>query len=256
MFTTSRASAAVLAAALVLGGATAPAMAATRTADWSPSPITRFQQQAPQVLDAAVVAARADYALAIATAKAERRAALEVPRAERDAALAAARTKAERRLVRSAYRRAIAPVGAQYVLARRAATATRDAALESALATYLVATGTPEVAEALSIYRDSTVKARDTLALALRSAAETFRTDTADERAQLQETLDEATTASARSAAWKGFIAATQAERSAHTAAITGARTTYYSAMRQARAVFKAETGVGVRTLMKRTFGG
>jgi hypothetical protein len=231
-------------------------MAATSTADRSPSPTTRFQQPAPQVLGAAVDAARADYALAVATAKAERAAALVVPRAVRDSALGIARTKAERRLAKSAYRRAIAPVEAQYVLAMKAATATRDAAIEAALATYLVATGTPEVAEALSIYRDATVKARDTLALALRSAAETFKTDTNDERAQLQETLDEATTTAARSAAWKAFIAATQAERSAHTAAITGARSTYYSAMRQARAVFRTETGVGIRTLMKVAFGG
>ena len=33
------------------------------------------------------------------------------------------------------------------------------------------------------------------------------------------------------------------------------ARTTYYSAMRTARAIFKAETGVSIRSLLRQAFG-
>jgi hypothetical protein len=247
----------VLAAALLLGGATAPAMAATSGADPRPSPTSRVLQQTPQqLLEATVTAARAEYAAAITAAKAERDAALVLPRAERDAALKAATTKAERRLAKRAYVRATAPINAQYASARQVARTTRDAAIEAALATFLASTGKPEVAESLRVYRDATTKARDTLALALTSAAETFKTDTADERQVLLADLEQASTTVERNEAWKDFVAATETERVAQGSAIAAARATYHSAMRQARATFKLETGVSVRTLMRRAFNG
>lgn len=257
MSTTVKASAAMLAAALLLGGAAAPAMAATGGADPRPSPTTRILQLTPQeVLGTTVDAARADYARAIIAAKAERDTALVLPRAERDAALKAATTRAERRLAKRAYLRAIAPITEQYSSAKQVARTTRDAAIEAALATYLASTGKPEVAEALRVYRDATAKARDTLGLALSSAAQTFKTDTADERELLLADLEQATTTTERNEAWKDFVAATEAERIAQASAIAAARATYHSAMRQARAAFKLETGVSVRTMLRLAFNG
>lgn len=248
-------SAAVLSAALVLGGQAASATAATVGAGPQPSPTAQTLQQTPQqVLETTVLAARAEYAKAIAAAKAERSAALVLPRAERDAALKAATTRAEQRLAKRAYARAIAPIQAQYLSARQVARTTRDAAIEAALATFLAATGKPEVAQALKVYRDATTKARDTLALALKSVAQTFRTDTADERELLLTDLEQATTVAERNDAWKDFVAATEAERAAQASAIAAARATYHSAMRQARAAFKLETGVSVRSLMRLAF--
>ena len=135
-------------------------------------------------------------------------------------------------------------------MARKAALSTRNSTIEVALATYLAASR-PEFAEALSAYREATIKARDTLALALRSATLTLRTDTAHDRAALRDALAAATSDAARSAEWREFFAATGSERAAHAAAISGARSTYFSAMRQARAAFKAETGVGWRSLKR-----
>ena len=256
MSRSGKVSAAVLAAALLMGGSAATAAAAEPGADPRPGPTATVQQTAQQVLDETVTQARADYAKAIAAARAERDAALVLPRAERAAALEVAETKAERRLAKRAYVRAIAPIAAQYAEARKVARTTRDAAIEAALATYLAATGKPEVAEALKVYRDATPNARDTLALALKSAASTFRTDTADERELLLGDLEQATSVTERNEAWKDFVAATEAERKAQAAAITAARATYHSAMRQARAAFKLETGVSVRSLLRLAFNG
>ncbi|HEX6888735.1 MAG TPA: hypothetical protein VF143_11565 [Candidatus Nanopelagicales bacterium] len=243
-----------LAGVMLVGGAAAPALAdqVGRTTQPSISAL----QDAQADLSAAVAQARAAYASALSAAKAARSAALAGPRAARAAELADASTAAERRAARRAYARAIAPILADYRNAKRVAVTTRDAAIEEALATYLAETATPpELAAALATYREATAKARATLALALQSARTTFQTDTSDERQQLLADLEQADDDLQRGVAWQDFLAASRAERAAQAAAIAGARSTYFSAMRQARAVFRAQTGMSVRTVQRDAFG-
>jgi hypothetical protein len=136
----------------------------------------------------------------------------------------------------------------------RTARTTRDAAIEAALAKYLAQVGSTEQALALDAYREATTKARDTLLLALESAAHTYRTDTADEREILLTDLESA--GDQRSQAWAEFLTGTSDERRAQLLAVRGARSTYFSAMRQARATFQAQTGTSIGALLRRTFGG
>lgn len=243
----------LLASAIALG---VPSPASARMA---PQHLTlgtiRISEDPVKALGNAVEAARSDYTSAIATANVERRDALIVPRAERKLAMASATSRAERRLVRRAYDRAATPIRHQFAATVRTARTTRDAAIEAALATYLAATGRAELATFLTTYRDATTKARDTLSLALQSATQTFRTDTADEREILLSELEQADTDLDRADAWVDFLAGTDAERSSRTAAVAGARSTYFSAMRQARQTFKAGTGVSVRSLLREAFG-
>jgi hypothetical protein len=245
--------AAALVAGLLSTGAAAPAMATPGTPAADQAVLS--QQGPQQALDTAVQAARDAYGIALAEARTARAASLAIPRAERAAALADARTRAERRAARTAYARAAAPVQAEYLAAVRAAAATRDAAIEQALASYLVATAKVELVPALQRYAAATTKARDTLALALQSSRATFRTDTADERTLLVTDLELAETELERRAAWAAFVAGSTSERLALESSVAAARSTYYSAMRQARAAFKLEAGVSVRSLLRATFG-
>ena len=210
----------MLGVALLLGGVSGPALATAPTAASAvgAAAVRSADEAAQQVLSAAVTQARAAYAVAINEAKAERKADLVGPKAERAVALAAADTKAERRLAKRQYARAAAPVLKEYASAKAAAVATRDAAIEVALANYLAATGRPELASALRTYRDATTQARATLALALQTARATYRTDTADERELLLTDLEQAETAADRQAAWQAFLDGSQDERRAHQA--------------------------------------
>lgn len=246
-------SAGVAGAALLLGGISAPALATPPSA--AVAIVRTADQAAQEALSTAVTQARTAYAVAIAEAKAERKADLVGPKAERAVALSAATTKAERRLAKRQYARAAAPIQDAYASAKSAAAATRDAAIEVALATYLAATGRPELATALRAYRDATAQARATLALALQTARATYRTDTADERELLMADLELAETATERQAAWQAFLDGSQGERKAQQASVRAARSTYFSAMRIARATFKADTGVSIRSLMRQAFG-
>lgn len=253
MSATARVSATVLGLALVIGGAAAPASA--DQAARSGNPDVAISQQSPgEILRGRAKKARAAYAAAIKTAKADRRAALVGPRATLAAALEAATTKAERRLARRTYARAAAPILEDYAAAKLAAAVTRDAAIDEALAEYLVATGKAAFVEALEAYRLATEGARDTLKLALESGRNTFKTDTADERAQLMGDLEQAETESDRTEAWKDFVAAADDERSAHNTSIAAARAAYRSALAKARAEFKLETGITIRSLLKLPF--
>ena len=233
-------SAGVAGAALLLGGISAPALATPPSA--AVAIVRTADQAAQEALSTAVTQARTAYAVAIAEAKAERKADLVGP-------------KAERRLAKRQYARAAAPIQDAYASAKSAAAATRDAAIEVALATYLAATGRPELATALRAYRDATAQARATLALALQTARATYRTDTADERELLVADLELAETATERQAAWQAFLDGSQGERKAQQASVRAARSTYFSAMRIARATFKADTGVSIRSLMRQAFG-
>ena len=253
MFAVRKVSAGVAGVALILGGVCGPVPATPLSA--AASVVRTADPAAQEALSAAVTQARAAYSAAIAEAKAERKADLVGPKAERTAALAAASTKAERRLAKRQYARAAAPVQQEYASAKSAAAATRDAAIEVALATYLAAIGRPEQATALQAYRDGTTQARATLALALQTARTTYRTDTADERELLLADLELADTAADRQAAWRAFLDGSQAERKAQQASVRAARSTYFSAMRIARATFKADTGVSIRSLMRQAFG-
>ena len=251
-----RVAAGALGLTLVLGGAAAPASAAT-----SPAPsgvgVTDVTAQDPNaVLSTTVTAARASFKATIAEARSQRRQALVAPKSELAGALAAATTKAQRRLAERAYARAVKPIEAEYASARDAAVTTREAAIEVALATFLEATGRPEIASPLRAYRQATTNARATLGLALQSAKDTYRTDTADERELLVADLEQAETGSDRNSAWRAYLDGCETERHAHQSSVKAARATFYSAMRQAKAVFKADAGISMKKLKKRTFGG
>jgi hypothetical protein len=242
-----------LAASLLVSGAAAPALAVTGPAAVTGVVSTEVTPQ--QALERAVAEARAAHRVALAEARTARSTALATPRAERNATLAAATTRTERRAAKLAYARAAAPVQGEYLAAARAAAATRDAAIEQALATFLLATGRADLVPALQRYEAATTKARAALALALQSSRATFRTDTADERTLLLSDLEQAETELERRAAWAAFVAGSTSERLALESSVAAARSTYYSAMRQARATFRAETGVTVRSLLRASFG-
>lgn len=245
--------AAALCAVLLAGGVAAP-VAADQSARSTDPQISALQRSAADSLKEAVAEARADYRAAVAEAREVRDEALASPRAERKRALKKADTKAERRAVRRAYRKAAAPIKQEYQTAKSAARATRSAAIDSALAQYLVTTGKPEIAEALAAYRSAAETAQETLDLALASSRAVYRTDTADEREQLLADLEQAASAAETADAWEDFVAACADERAAHAAAIAAARATYRSALKGARAEFRAETGITISSLLKLPF--
>lgn len=249
-----RIAATLLSVALVLGTGGAPMSAAERPTRSGDPDIVRSELTPAQALRARAADARALYARAVAEAKEARNEALATPRAERDAGLESAGPKAERRAVRRAYRTTVAPIKAEYKSAKRAAKATRKATIDEALAEYLVATGQPEVMAALKDYRKAVTAAGTTVELALRSGRETFRTDTADERAQLVSDLEQADSQAERTEAWKDFVAGTAEEVAAHASSIAAARATYRSALAKARAEFALETGDSIRTLLRLPF--
>jgi hypothetical protein len=242
-----------MSAALVTGASALPASADQATRSGDPD-IVFLQESAEDLLRSTVRAARATYKVEMAAARAQRAKALAEPRAERAAALKQAETKTERRLARRAYGRSSAPVIREYRAAKQAAQAKRNAAIDEALAEYLVATGRPEIADALKAYRAATAVAGDTLELALKSGRDTLKTDTADERAQLVTDLEDATTAAERRAAWLDFQAASVKDFRAFERSIASARATYASAMVEARREFKSVTGLSIRKLLKLPF--
>lgn len=252
--TRQRIAAAAVSAALLLTAGGLPVATADQPGRSGDPSIGSSQLTPAQQLREVAKAARAQYGRAVGEAKAARTEALAAPRAQRKAALASARTKAERRLIRRAYTKATAPIRAEYRSAKRAAAATRDAVIDEALAEYLVATGKPEVVAALEDYRSATAVAGNTLELALKSGRETFRTDTADERAQLVADLEQAESQAERTEAWKDFVAATAGEVAAHTASIAAARAAYRSALAKARDEFKLDTGQSIKALLKLPF--
>ena len=243
----------VLCALLVAGGAAAP-VAADQSARSTDPQVSSLERSAADTLREAVAEARADYRKAVVAARGLRDEALAPPRAERKRALRKAVTKAERRAARRAYRKAAAPIKQEYRTAKSAAAATRGAAIDAALAQYLVTTGKPEIAEALATYRSATRTAQQTLDLALASSRAVYRTDTADEREQLLADLEQADSATELADAWEEFVAACSDERAAHADAIAAARATYRSARAGARAEFLAETGITITSLLKLPF--
>jgi hypothetical protein len=242
-----------LSAALFTGALAVPVAAAQVTRTGDPD-ITSLQESPEDILRSTVLAARATYALELKAAKAQRTAGLASPKAELEAALKQAETKAERRLARRAYARSAAPVIGEYETAKLASRAKRDALVDVALADYLVATGKPAIAEALTAYRAAASVAGDTLELALKSGRDTLKTDTADERAQLVTDLEDATTETERQAAWLDFQAASTEERLAYERSIASARATYASAMTEARRAFKLETDLSIKKLLRLPF--
>ena len=186
-----------ISAALFVGGFAAPVSADQAARSGDPD-IVSLQERAEDVLRGTVRSARATYAAEIKTARAQRASGLAGPKAELAAALKLARTKAERRVATRAYDRTAAPVKQEYRAAKQSALAKRNATIDEALATYLVTTGKPAIAEALEAYLAATAIAGDTLELALKSGRDTLKTDTADERAQLVTDLEDATTESER----------------------------------------------------------
>lgn len=216
--------------------------------------IISLQESAEDVLRTTVGSARANYAAEIKAARAQRATGLATPKAELAAALKLADTKAERRLARRAYNRSAAPVIREYQTAKQASLAKRKATIDEALAEYLVATGKPTIADALKAYRAATAIAGDTLELALKSGRDTLKTDTADERAQLVNDLEEAATDSERLNAWLDFQAASTDDRLAYERSIASARATYASAMSEARRAFKLATDLSIKKLLTLPF--
>jgi len=213
-----------------------------------------LEASAQESLRKTVRTARNAYAAEIKAARAQRAKALAAPREQLAAGLEATKSKAERRLVRREYRRAAAPVKQEYRTARQSALARRNAAIDKALADYLVKTGQPAIAKALSTYREGTTIAGATLELALKSGRDALKTDTADERAQLVTDLEEATTDVERLEAWLDFQAACTGDREAYERAIGSARATYASAMSEARAEFRLATGLSIKKLLTLPF--
>jgi hypothetical protein len=240
-------------AALLTGIPVAPAFADQGSRSSDPQ-IAALQESAQATLRRAVREARATYAHEVTDARAQRAKARVAPRAQRAAGLKQATSKAERRLVRRAYKRAIAPVNQEYRTAKQSALAKRNATIDKALADYLVKTGKPEIAAALATYREATAIAGVTLELALKSGRDTLRTDTADERAQLVSDLEEAMTEGERLDAWLDFQAASAKDRKAYERSIASARATYSSAMSEARREFKLATGRSIKKLLALPF--
>jgi hypothetical protein len=216
--------------------------------------IVALQETPEDVLRTTVKAARAQYKTEITAARVQREAGLAGPRAERVAALKLSETKADRRLARRAYDRSAAPVLREYRTAKQALQAKRNAVIDEALAVYLEKTGKPAIAEALKAYRAATSIAGDTLELALKSGRDTLKTDTAEERAQLVDDLEETTTDGERFEAWLDFQAASAKDRQAYERSIASARATYASAMSEARREFKLATDLSIKTLLKLPF--
>jgi len=153
-----------------------------------------------------------------------------------------------------AFDRSAAPVKQVYRAAKQSALAKRYATIDEALATYLVTTEKPDIAEALEAYLAATAIAGDTLELALKSGRDTLKTDTADERAQLVTDLEDATTESERTSSWLDFQAASTDERKAYERSIASARATYASAMSKARREFKVATDLSIKKLLRLPF--
>lgn len=242
-----------ISAALLSGALAVPVSADPVTRAGDPD-IVALQETAEEKLRAKARSARETYAAEIKAARTLRDSGLVEPKAQRAASLKQARTKAERRLARREYTRSAAPVIQEYRTARTALQAQRKAAIDEALAVYLVETGKPAVAEALKAYLAATAIAGDTLELALKSGRSTLKTDTADERAQLVQDLEETTTDAERNEAWLDFQAASAKDRKAYERSIASARATYDSAMAQARREFTLATDRSVKKLLRLPF--
>lgn len=238
----------------LLTGALAQPVSADQVARSGDPDIISLKESPEDILRSTVRTARAAYAVEIKAARAQRAVGLTSPRAELAAALKDAETRAERRLARRAYDRSAAPVIKEYQTAKLALQAKRDAAVDQALAEYLVATGKQSIADALKAYRDATALAGETLKLALKSGRDTLKTDTADERAQLLTDLEETTTEAERLDAWLDFQAASTKDRKAYERSIASARATYASAMSEARREFKLATDQSIKKLLTLPF--
>jgi hypothetical protein len=245
----TRIAATALGVVMLATGAVAPAVAEQSTRSNEPQ-LTRFERTAAEELRESVDEARATYRSTVASARETRDEALAAHRSVRKRALKRADTKAERRKARRAYRRAAAPIKREYRTAKSAAAITRRAAIDAALADYLVATGAPEASAALEEYRSATETARRTLQLALASSWAAYRTDTADEREQLLADLEQADTRKEVAAAWKDYMKATADERAARAASVSAARKTYRSARAEARSGFREETDETVSSML------
>ena len=239
---------------VLLTGIVAPASADQTTRSNEPQ-VTASQESAAQAaLRDAVEDARSTYRATITEARAVRDEALAAPRSERRKALRKADTRSERRAARRAYRKAAKPIKQEYRATRSAARAARKAAIQEAVADYLVATGDPEVVDALRQYRTAVETAGETLKLALASSRAVFRTDTADEREQLSADLELAETPDEVAQAWADFVAACAEERTAHATAVKAARATYASALAKARAELEDTTGMSKESLLRLPF--
>lgn len=236
---------------LVLGGSS-PALAEQPAR--SDRPIYAVDSSASQNLRTQVQAARALYRAEERVATAQYELALTPAKSARDAALAQAESKADRRAAQIDF--LAAQSGAQTALesALSAAAAKRDAAIDKALAEYLLATGKSAVLDALQEYQTATKLAAATLELALNSAKAAYKTDTSDEREDLDAEIAAATSAGERALAWAKYESATRDEQAAYRTSVNSARTTYRSALKKARSEFRATTGMSTKRLQTLPF--
>ena len=239
--------------ALVTGAAAMPVAADTRSRTNEPE-TSQLSDGAEQFLRESVTESRETYMAQMATARAERDNQLVAPRAQRRSALKNADTKAERRKARRVYRRGAAPIVDEYRTTRKVARAERNAEIDEALANYLVKIQPLELDVKTQEYRAAAAIAGDTLSLALTSAQETFRTDNADEQAQLRSDLEDAATNAQRVRAWRRYQVASISDRMAYERSIVAARATYASALAEAQRDYRAATGESVVSLKSLSF--
>ena len=242
-----------LCVALVSGAAAMPVAADTRSRTTDPE-TNQLTDGAEQFLSEGVAEARATYTSKMTIARAERDNRLAAPRAQRRSELKKADTKAERRKARRVYRRSAKPIVEEYRTIRKVARAERNAEIDEALANYFVKVQPLETTLASQEYRAAAAIAGDTLSLALASARETFRTDNADERAQLRFDLEEASSNAERVQAWRDYQAASTQDRLAYRRSIAAARDTYASALYEARRDYRSATGQYVVSLKSLPF--
>ena len=239
--------------ALVAGAAAMPVAADTLSRTNEPE-TSQLSDGAEQSLRESVAEAREAYVSRMATPRAERDNRLAAPRAQRRSALKKADSRAERRKARRVYRRSAQPIVEEYRTVRRVARAERNAQIDEALANYQVKVQPLETIDATQEYRAAAAVAGDTLSLALASARETFRTDNADERAQLTSDLEDAASNADRVRAWRAYRAASTQDRLAYQRSITAARDTYASAIAEAKRAYFSATGESVVSLKSLSF--
>jgi hypothetical protein len=239
--------------AVLLLGAPAAAPAQTLARNDHPGFISIASGPAEE-LRTSVRAARDLYRAEVKVAHAQYDLAMTPARSALQEALRSARTRADRRAAQAEF--ATAQTSARTTLdgATQAAAANRDATIDKALAAYLLATGKSAILDALREYQSDTKLAAATLELALNSAKAAYKTDTSDERDDLNAAIAAATTSSEQALAWAVFEADTRDEQTAYRESVTSARSTYRSALRKAQAEFRAATGMSTKYLQRLPF--
>lgn len=239
--------------AILVAGSSLPAQAEARNRlDRQESVST--SGEAADDLRAAVSGARAVYNAEVKVAKAQYELALTPATTAMRLAMQSARTKADRKAAQAEFAAAQTAAASTLAGAKSAAAAKRDAAIDKALAEYLLASGKSTTLEALRQYQTATKLAGATLELALDSAKAAYKTDTGDERDDLSAAIAAATTSDEQATAWSKFEAATRDEQAAYRYSVNSARSTYDSALRKARSEFRKATGTSTTALEKLPF--